>query len=265
MTITIEEKFNNDLFWLLSELKQEEMANAYSEHKIKFFLIYTTSDSEPKWRSQKRILKMLQDREALSLKPFYHNFMTILDSVLEMQGAEPLGYYIQIKQPQFDEILEKITKQKPKPLLKLKTNETDKQSIDKNNSNEYFISLSNARKVLLNNTLVLSTPNFNTENHQFIEYIIEHPDQKLKKVDIEKDTNIKLKKNFHSTISDLGFKGEIRKLFFQVSKTTVCFRNNISEEELPQLEIDTKKLNKELSGLERTDKKEEESKGNKEK
>ena len=264
MTMSIEEKFNKDLFWMLSELKQEEMANSYSEYRIKFFLIPTSSEDEPKWRSQKRILKMLGDRKALTLKPFYHRTMSILDNVLEMQGAEPIGYYIQISQPQFDEILEDITKQKPSPLPTLKTKEKVEQPT-KEDKDEYFVSLSNARKVLLNNTLVLASPNFNTENHQFIEYILEHPNQTLKKGEIEKDANIKLKKSFHSTLGDLGFKGEIRKLFFEASKSTVRFRNYISEKELSQLEIDTEKLNAELSGLERIDKKEKDTEGDKEK
>lgn len=265
MTMNIEEKFKKDTEWMLLELKQEEMANAYSEYKIKFFFIYGTSDEEPNKRSQRRILHMLSDRKALTLKPFYNRAMSLLDSVLEMQGAEPIGYYVQILQPKFDEILEEVTKQKPTPLPKKKSSEKIDPPKSESKANEYFVSLNSARKVLLNNTLVLASPNFNTENHQFVEYILEHPKETLKKSDIEQDAKIKLKKSFHAILNDLGFKGEIKKLFFQASKTSVYFRNHIPESELPQLEIDIEKLNTELSGLERIDKKQEDEERDKEK
>lgn len=257
MNMSIEDSFKKDLLWLLSELKQEEMANAYSEYKINFPL-EKSSDDEPTLRSQSRLLKMLEDRKALTLKPFFHRTMSLLDSALQMQGAKPMGFYIQILQPQFDEILEEVTKQKPTPITSRKTEEkTDPPA--RSNKDVYFVSLSNDRKVLLNNTLILASPNFDTENHRFIEYILEHPDEKLKKADLEKGAKSSFRKNFHSTVSNLGFKGELKKLFFQTSKATVLFRNYVPKTELYKLGIDIDKLNTELSGLERIDKEDEET------
>ena len=267
MNMNIEEKFKNDLTWLLYELKQEEMANAYSEYKIKFRLIHPSHESEPTLRSQKRLLKMLSDRKAVSLKPFFHNStsMSMLSEVFMMQGADPVGYFVDILQPSFDDIFGETTLQEPlKVEAKVITNEA-LPAPEPISAGKYFVSITPTRKVMLNNTFILSSPNFDTENHQFIEYILEHEDEKLTKSAIEKDANIELKKSFHATLSDLGFKGEIRKLFFEASKDTVKFRNNVPESELSALEIDIEKLNTELSGYERNGQKGDEEDGDSEK
>lgn len=253
MNMNIEEKFKNDLTWLLYELKQEEMANAFSEYKIKFRLIHPSDDSEPTLRSQRRLLKMLSDRKAVTLKPFFHNSssMSMLNNVFEMQGAEPIGYFIEILQPTFDDIFAETTLQEP---IKVEAKVVSTEALpvpEPESLGKYFVSITPTRKVMLNNTFVLSSPNFDTENHQFIEYILEHEGEKLTKNAIEKDANIELKKSFHATLSDLGFKGEIRKLFFEANKNTVKFRNNVPESDLSTLEIDVEKLNTELSGYER--------------
>lgn len=261
MTITIEEKFRKDVEWLLAELKQEELANAFSDYKIKFAFISPASEEDPNIRSQKRILRMLESRKALSLKAFYYRGMTIMDSVLEMQGAEPIGFYVQIHQPTFNEIFEEIVNQKTF-VIKPKTEAPKLNPPTENALNKYFVGV-RGRQVLINNTFTLSTTNFNSENNNFIEYVISNPDKKLTKAEIEKGIGQqKLKKTLHQIISDLGFSGEIRKLFFNVSKTAVYFRNNVSENQLEELSVDKENLNKELSGLERTDKKEVEPAGN---
>jgi len=264
MSITIEEKFKKDVTWVLEELKQEDLANAYSDYRIKFSLISPSSAEEPNRRSQKRIVKMLADRKAISIKPFYYTGMTILDSVLEMQGAEPIGFYIQIIQPTFNEIFEEVVNQKTLT-IRPKTEIIELNPPSENPLNKYFINV-RGRQVLINNTFTLSTTNFNSENNNFIDYVISNPNKKLTKTDIEKGIGQqKLKKSLHQITSDLGFRGEIKKLFFDVSKTAIYFRNNISENELKGLSIDKENLNKELSGLDRTDKKDAEVIGDEEK
>jgi len=101
--MTPNEQFNNDVMWVLSELKLEELANAYSEYKIKFLIAKGTGNI-PDEPSQKRILRMLSDRKAITISPFYNLAMSALDTVYEMNGATPIGYYIKILQPVFDDI-----------------------------------------------------------------------------------------------------------------------------------------------------------------
>ncbi len=251
-----EEKFNRDLLWIINELKQEEMANAYSGYQIKLRIEQNSTD-EPEARSQHRILKMLSDRKAISISPFFHA-MGLLSSAFEMQGAIPIGYYIQFHQPQFNKVYEEITAQKVttpvlnKPEELLPSPQTSPRS-------KYFVTLTSSRQVVLNNAFILSSPNFNGENHNFIEYITQHTDVRLQKSQIETDAKIKLKKSFHSILNDLGFTGEIKKIFFEASKVAVKFRNNIHEAEFESLGVDREKLQLELSGLERSDKKDTET------
>lgn len=250
MKNSIEENFNKKVRWLLSELKEEEMANSFSDYKIKFFLISPSSEEEPNQRSQMRVLKMLSDKKALSLTPFYTSGMGILDSVLQMQGAKPIGYYIQIVQPAFNEIFEEYTNEKAF-VINPKTETPKLNPPADNSSNTYFISL-RGKQVLVNSTFLLSSPRFDSENDNFIDYVTSNPGRKLTKEDIEKGTGQKkLKKSLKQIITDLGFSGEIRKLFFNVSKTAVYFRNNITESELGTLNIDKVSLDKELSALDR--------------
>lgn len=241
----IEEKFRQDTLWLMTDLKQEELANAYSEYQIRYFM--RRAEDGPTIESQRRIFKMLADRKALSLRPSFHR-MAILDSALQMQEADPIGYYIQIKQPHFDEIFDETSTQtrSPAPTNKLRDQKPEPAS---DTDDRYFITLNKKRQVMLNDTFVLSTPNFAGENESFIEYVIAHPDEKLTKAAMESELKKKLKKSFHSILSDLGFKGEIRKLFFDASKNAVQFKNPVLGKELSELGIDKEKLAAELSVL----------------
>lgn len=246
-----EEKFDSDVRWMLEELKREDFANAYSEYKAEF-LIAQKSKDEPDERSQRRILKMLSDRKAVTLSPIYHRNNSALNSVLEMQGAVPIGYRVQIIQPRFDGIFEQIVRQKMPASTKNIKEKMDNQ-IDPE-TNIYFITANN-RKVMLNDTILLSLPNFNSENANFIEYIIEKPNLKLSKADIEKELKTKLKKNFREIVRDLGFKGEISKLFFDASKTAVQFRNYIPQTKLNEFGVMEEKLIKEMALLGQKDEK----------
>lgn len=263
ITMYIEDDFKKDLEWLLKELKQEELANAYSSDQIKFPFRYTNDDSGPSIRCFHRLFKLLEDRKAITIRPFFHGFMTAFDGVFQMQGADPLGYYIRIQQPMFDQVLEEITNQKATPVEhKVPQIEIGTDTLLPTPQNSYYITINNRRKVLLNNTFILSSPNFNGENHQFIEYVLDHPNETLSRGDFLEKGNIKLKKKMHSILGDLGFTGELRKMFFSdVAKSTVRFRNNVLQSQFDELEIDAKKLEQELSGLDRTNQKQEEVAG----
>ena len=257
MADSIEENFHKDAKWVLSELKQEELANAYSKHQIKFFVLQRSQD-EPNIRGQFRILRMLDDRKAITTSPFFNRAFEMFDDVLRMQGAEPIGYYIQVLQPQFDVVFEELTKQKATPLVNVSV--TKLPLAQTPSENKYFIALWK-QQVVLNNTFVLSTPNFNGENAQFIEHVVAHPNEVLKRDNTGNDSTRKFKKSFHQILSDLGFRGQIRKLFFDVSKTSVKFCNYISENKLAEMGIDKHALDIELSALERIGRKYDERDG----
>jgi hypothetical protein len=235
-----EEKFDNDVRWMLEELKREYFANSYSDYKAEFLIVQKSKD-EPDERSQRRILKMLSDRKVITLSAIYHRNNSTLNSVLEIQGSTPIGYRLQIIQPSFDEMFEQVVKQK-----------IDGQ-ID-HETNTYFITLKN-RQVMLNGVFPLSAPNFNSENANFIECIIEKPNLKLSRADIEKEIKKKLKKSFRQIVRDLGFKGEISKLFFDASKTAVQFRNYVPVTKLSEFGVVEEKLVEEMALLGQKDEK----------
>ena len=176
----------------------------------------------------------------------------MFSTALEIQGASPVGYYIKILQPKFDEGYEEITKQKT---FVVDTPTKEKPNpVQSQNENIYSITFTD-RTVLLNNTFILSKPNFNSENENFLEYVIDNENKTISKKDIEDATGKKIKKQFHNTVNDLGFKNEIRKIFFKVSKVSVIFKNSVSESEFDNLGVDREKLAKELSLLDKKESK----------
>jgi hypothetical protein len=188
---------------------------------------------------------MLRDRMAISIKPFYHN-VNLMDMALEYQGLFPIGYWIQTLQPKFDEIYEEITKEKA-PIVTQKIKDKIEPTGDQE-KNKYFISY-DKESVYLNNLFKLSSPRFSGENANFITYVLDNPGKKIRKDDLEKEYGSRPKKTFHSIVNELGFKEEIRKVFFKASKATVEFRNFIHESELPKLKVNKEKLINEMSTL----------------
>jgi hypothetical protein len=56
-------------------------------------------------------------------------------------------------------------------------------------------------------------------------------------------------KKFGNTLNDLGFKGEIKKLFFSTSKDAVIFRNFIPKTIVKNFGINPEKLKEQISKL----------------
>ncbi len=128
----------------------------------------------------------------------------------------------------------------------------DQQAIDEGNhpfsgtaaETAYFLDFDpKTRELVLNKEYILSTPNFSSENHNFIEYVFARPNEKITKEEIETAIKKSLGKSFHQILNDLGFKGELRKMFFpSVSKDGIIFENSISYKDFEDRKIDTKKL-----------------------
>lgn len=97
---------------------------------------------------------------------------------------------------------------------------------------------------------ILSKPQFNEPNDLFMSYIVDNPDKKIRKEDIEKSIGRKIPTEFHQLLSNLGFKGEMKRIFFPgVSNNSICFKNNITESDIADLEIDGEKLQEQINGL----------------
>ena len=100
----------------------------------------------------------------------------------------------------------------------------------------YEVKYLRSREILVNNFLI-AKPDFNRENEVVFTYIYNHPNERISKDKIEKETGIKLTKTLPKILENLGFIGETRKSFFDVSSEGVLFRNPITKKDLDELGI----------------------------
>jgi hypothetical protein len=121
--------------------------------------------------------------------------------------------------------------------------------IDEKSTNGYFkgdisyeVTYSeHTREIKLNNTTI-SKLNFDSTNSNFFEYIFKHPNELIKIAKIEEETAKDIQKSIHQIIRTLGFKKELKKIFFPIAtKDEVKFVNPITssyivENKLPILD-----------------------------
>lgn len=107
----------------------------------------------------------------------------------------------------------------------------------------YKISFSwHTREIKLNNILI-SRPNSDSKNLNFFEYVYGHSNEQIKVKEIEKTTAHTLSNNIQDILRDLGFKGNVRKLFFPIAtKSKVMFVNPISKQYAIKNDLPTIKL-----------------------
>ncbi len=86
------------------------------------------------------------------------------------------------------------------------------------------------REIKLNN-IVLANLQSDSKNVNFFEYVFSNPNIPLAVSDIEEATAMPLASNIQDILRDLGFKGNIRKVFFPIAtKAKVMFMNPISKQ-----------------------------------
>lgn len=74
------------------------------------------------------------------------------------------------------------------------------------------------------------------------DYLYKHPNQKFTKQQLEEAIDKKLTKDLHKIVENLGFKADLRKMFFSVSGTSILFRNPIHKKDLDELGIQKIKI-----------------------
>ena len=107
----------------------------------------------------------------------------------------------------------------------------------KQNKIIYQITYSMNNEIFLNDKIRLGKPNLGSENEAVMEYLISNPNKKITKKDIEDKKEITIGKDFHKIVENLGFTGDLRKIFFKISKSTILFRNPITEADFEKLGI----------------------------
>jgi hypothetical protein len=89
---------------------------------------------------------------------------------------------------------------------------------------------SHTRKIKINN-LVIHTPDFNSENDIFFNYVIKNAGRPIPFDELESISGDKINKRLIHIVRDLGFTGNLKKIFFPVvSKNKVMFVNPITKQ-----------------------------------
>lgn len=89
------------------------------------------------------------------------------------------------------------------------------------------------------NKIVIAKPHFESENDYFATYITNNPSGKLTSLEFTKFKRDKMIKKFDQIINDLGFKKNMKKLFFpNISIKAVEFKNQVTLEDMKKAGID---------------------------
>lgn len=105
----------------------------------------------------------------------------------------------------------------------------------------YKVSYSEKTREITINNFLLANPDFDSENERVFTYIYKNQNKKIDLKELQQNTG-KLTKNLHKIVENLGFVGNLRKAFFDVSKTGIRFRNPITNKDLEELGIKHLKL-----------------------
>ncbi len=105
-------------------------------------------------------------------------------------------------------------------------------------------------------SIILNTPDskyhinklqFFRDNERTFEYIFGKPNEELTSKQISEDTGKSV--DFNKFVGAIGFKGELRKAFFDVSKTAIRFIGELTAKNLEHRGIDITKLNTQIKKL----------------
>jgi hypothetical protein len=94
------------------------------------------------------------------------------------------------------------------------------------------ITYTNGREIFLNNIFLIGKPDFNGENDLVFSYLFKNPNKPFTKNEIERVIGEALQKSLHKIVENLGFGGDLKKVFFSVSKDSIQFNNPISKKQM---------------------------------
>ena len=99
-----EEQFQKDIWWLLQELKKDEMSTPRSEH---IHFEYSVSENKPTIDDQRRAVRFLKTTKSLNISKDIFP-LTIDKLTAELSGIKPIGHFLELRQPTFNEIYKTI-------------------------------------------------------------------------------------------------------------------------------------------------------------
>jgi hypothetical protein len=130
MNLTPKEKFNQNVWWVLQEIKKENKVTL--KNKNIYFEYQVPNDLIPSPEDQRRVLKLLENKKAIKVVEFKYPKVFAMSFVAEQFDVKPLGCFLKILQPKFNKIYKKYEKFKKENLATKKNNNIDKQEYETN-------------------------------------------------------------------------------------------------------------------------------------
>lgn len=97
------------------------------------------------------------------------------------------------------------------------------------------------REILINGFLLKKLRSF-SDNDATFAYLYKNPNKDKSSEDIKNATKMESVKDLNKFLDDIGFTGELRRVFFKVSKSRIQFNNPITKEYLEEIGIERLKL-----------------------
>lgn len=115
---------------------------------------------------------------------------------------------------------------------------------------EYWLNYTKNREVVLNSKYIINIMQFGRASDGWFRYIYEHPNEDIALEKIRKETNEGVSGGFNKFLDNIGFTGQLRKLFFESGKTLIKFYNPITKKDLNErVCLDLKQLKEEIESL----------------
>jgi len=115
--------------------------------------------------------------------------------------------------------------------------------------NLYWVDFTFGGEVVLNDKHLISKLNYNSVNDRFFEYVSQYPKKEIKRSELESVIG-KIEKPISKIVYDIGFSGELKKLFFpKVSNNAVYFNSPVTRDDLLGIDFNKEIFLKEVKEL----------------
>lgn len=142
----------------------------------------------------------------------------------------------------FDDILTRAKNRKRHSSKDETSDPKDNIKVDGNDKVLYEIRYSEqSREILVNNFLLKKLHSF-SDNDAIFAYLYENANKVVSVKDIKAGTKLTSIKDLNKFLENIGFTGELRKVFFKVSKDQVRFNNPVAKKDLEEIGISYLKL-----------------------
>ena len=116
----------------------------------------------------------------------------------------------------------------------------------------FYITQGYRHEIIINDHYELHKPHFKSINDLVFGFLYKNSNKTFTKKEIEDSIGRSMGKSFNTILNELGFKGELRRLFFpNVSKIAIEFKNNHHFDNLISARTDQNKLENQILQLKR--------------